>query len=191
MPLEVLLTAGRTTNYATQRSMICRIDTNETELRRGFIRHWQAARDGCDKAQARRRRLNPLASSHICQDCKNHVLRSHEQCPSARTGYVQCGTSLTDALEYRGSRDLHEVPTMDSDIERRRAVAEGLREQRELKRQAAELARNAAEESRVSAENGRRAVADEVSETVATLTTLLNRMQAVEALRRDARKDVP
>ena len=80
---------------------------------------------------------------------------------------------------------------MDSDIERRRAVAEGLREQRELERQAAELARNAAEESRVSAENGRRAVADEVSETVATLTTLLNRMQAVEALRRDARKDVP
>jgi membrane protein involved in colicin uptake len=77
---------------------------------------------------------------------------------------------------------------MDTEMERRRADAEAQRQQHELSRQAAERARNAAEESRVSAEHGRRAVAEEVSEIVATLTTLLNRMEAVEALRRDARK---
>jgi len=47
----------------------------------------------------------------------------------------------------------------------------------------------AAEESRVSAENGRRAIAGEVSETIATLKTLVTRMEAVEALRRDAKKE--
>ena len=78
---------------------------------------------------------------------------------------------------------------MDSQMERRHDDAEAVRQQHELQRQVAEHARNTAEESRVSAEHGRRAVADEVRETIATLTTLLNRMEAVEALRRDARND--
>ena len=78
---------------------------------------------------------------------------------------------------------------MDIDTERRRADAEDERQQNELTREAAERERVAAEESRVSAEDVRHAVADEVREAVATLTTLLTRMEAVEALRRDARKD--
>jgi hypothetical protein len=39
------------------------------------------------------------------------------------------------------------------------------------------------------AEDDRCAVAVEVSATIAALTTLLSRMEAVEALRREARKD--
>ena len=78
---------------------------------------------------------------------------------------------------------------MDSEIDRRRAEAEAMRQQHELERQAAERARDAAEASRVAAENGRRAVADEVSGTVEMLTTILNRMEAVEALRRDGRNE--
>ena len=69
--------------------------------------------------------------------------------------------------------------------------AEAVREQHELERQAAERARIAAEESRMSAESGRRVVAGEVNETIATLKTLVSRMEAVEALRRYARKDPP
>jgi hypothetical protein len=82
-----------------------------------------------------------------------------------------------------------EVKNMGIEMERRHADAEEVRQQHELQRQVAERARDTAEESRVSAEHGRRAVADEVRETIATLTTLLNRMEAVEALRRDARND--
>ena len=78
---------------------------------------------------------------------------------------------------------------MDSETERSRA--EATRQQHELDRQAAERAREAAEATRVAAENGRRTVVDEVSGTVETLATLLNRMEAVEALRRDARNDTP
>ena len=78
---------------------------------------------------------------------------------------------------------------MDSETERRRAEAEAVRQQRELERQTAEHARDAAEASRVAAENGRRALADDVSDTVETLTIILKRMEAVEALRRDARND--
>ena len=78
---------------------------------------------------------------------------------------------------------------MDIELERRRADAEVERQQHELTRQAAERARAAAEESRVSAEGDRRTVAVEVSATIAALTTLLSRMEAVEALRREARKD--
>ena len=77
---------------------------------------------------------------------------------------------------------------MDRETERLHADAEAVREQHELERQAAECARNAAEESRVSAESGRRVVAGEVSETIATLKTLLARMESVEALRRYARR---
>jgi hypothetical protein len=80
---------------------------------------------------------------------------------------------------------------MNSETERRRADAEALRQQQELDRQTAERARGAAEESRVAAENGRRVLADEVSGTVETLTTIVNRMEAVEALRRDTGKERP
>jgi hypothetical protein len=73
-------------------------------------------------------------------------------------------------------------------MEHRDAAAETLRQQHELERQAAENARNAAEESRATAETRRRAVSDEVNGTIATLTTLVDRMEIVEALRRDARK---
>ncbi len=80
---------------------------------------------------------------------------------------------------------------MDHEMERRHADAEAVRQQHEHVRQTAERARHTAEELRVSAEQGRRAAADELSETVATLTTILNRMESVEALRRDARKETP
>jgi hypothetical protein len=78
---------------------------------------------------------------------------------------------------------------MDIEMERRRASAEAERQHHELARQAAERERDDAEASRVAAEKGRRALAGEVRETVETLTTILDRMEAVEALRRDARKD--
>lgn len=73
------------------------------------------------------------------------------------------------------------------EIERSRAEAEALRQERELERQAAEQARRVAEESRAVAESQRRAVAGDVEETIKTLTTLLNRMEAVEELRRNLR----
>ena len=78
---------------------------------------------------------------------------------------------------------------MDIEMERRRANAEAERRQHELTRQTAERARVAAEESRASAEAGRRTIAAEVSGTIETLTTILTRMEAVEALRREAMKD--
>jgi hypothetical protein len=80
------------------------------------------------------------------------------------------------------------VTQMDSETERRRANAEAVRQQEERRRQAAETARNAAETARESAEAGRRAIASEVHGTITTLTTLVARMKAVEALRREARK---
>lgn len=79
---------------------------------------------------------------------------------------------------------------MNSEIDRGRAEAEAVRQQRELERQAAERARDAAEASRAVAEQGRRALVGEVSATVETLTTILKRMEAVEALRRDPRKEL-
>ena len=78
---------------------------------------------------------------------------------------------------------------MDSESEHGRARAEAVRQQRELERQTAERARDAAEASRMVAEKGRRALVGEVSATVETLTTILKRMEAVEALRRDPRDD--
>ena len=78
---------------------------------------------------------------------------------------------------------------MDIDNDRRGADAEAERQQHELARQTAERARAVAEELRVSAEHGRHAVVEEVGETIATLTTLLGRMEAVEALRREASRD--
>jgi predicted nucleic acid-binding Zn-ribbon protein len=73
-------------------------------------------------------------------------------------------------------------------MEHLHTAAEALRQQHELDRQAAENAREAAEASRVTAETQRRAVSDEVHGTIATLTTLVDRMEIVEALRRDARR---
>jgi hypothetical protein len=78
---------------------------------------------------------------------------------------------------------------MDNESGRRLVDAEAERQQHERDRQAAELARIAAEEARVAAESGRRVVAGEVSETVAALQSLLQRMEAVEALRRDVPKE--
>ena len=77
---------------------------------------------------------------------------------------------------------------MDTEMERRRGDAEARRQEHELAREAAERARNTAEASRVEAENSRRAAAHEVSETLTALTTLVARMEAVEALRRLATK---
>ena len=73
---------------------------------------------------------------------------------------------------------------METEMERRRADAESDREREELVRHANERARVAAEAARVNAEDGRRAVTEEVTETVKALKTLLNRMEAVEAMRR-------
>ena len=76
---------------------------------------------------------------------------------------------------------------MDIEVERARAEAELVRQQQELVRQATERARTAAEAARVAAEGGRRAVANEVNGTVATLTELVERMEAVEEKRRAGR----
>jgi hypothetical protein len=72
-------------------------------------------------------------------------------------------------------------------MERGSAAAESIRQQRELERQDAERARTAAEEMRAAAEDARRAVLGEVHATIAALTTLIERMEVVEALRRDSR----
>ena len=76
---------------------------------------------------------------------------------------------------------------MDLGQERLRAEAEDIRQQQELAREATERARVIAEDARVVAEDERLAAAIEVKETVAMLTTLLQRMEAVEALRRAGR----
>ena len=80
---------------------------------------------------------------------------------------------------------------MDSDTERQRDAAEADRQRQEHQRQTAESGRRAAERARESAELGRREVASEVHGTIATLTTLVGRMENVEALRREARKREP
>jgi len=69
------------------------------------------------------------------------------------------------------------------------AAAEAVRQRNEAERIAAETARAAAEASRSSAETGRRAVTHEFTLTIATLQALVGRMEAVEALRREASKD--
>ena len=80
---------------------------------------------------------------------------------------------------------------MDSDTERGRAAAEVVRQQQELERQAAEAARHDAERGREEAEVRRSEVIGEVHGTIATLTTLVSRMESVEALRREARRREP
>lgn len=73
------------------------------------------------------------------------------------------------------------------DTERERADAEATRQQLELARQSAERARVAAEDARARAEDGRRAASVEVAHTVATMTEILGRMEAVEQMRRASR----
>ena len=73
---------------------------------------------------------------------------------------------------------------MDTDAERSRTNAEVMRRQHEILRQTQESARVAAEEARVTAEERRLAAAREVRGTIATLTVLVERMEAVERSRR-------
>jgi methionine synthase I (cobalamin-dependent) len=82
------------------------------------------------------------------------------------------------------------------DLETERSEAELLRQQRESTRQsaelvraAAELARTAAEQARVDSEAVRRGAVSELGATVAALTTLLERMERVEAMRRSAGRE--
>ena len=84
----------------------------------------------------------------------------------------------------------------DLDLETKRVEAELLRQQRESSRQSAELvrtaaevARHAAEQARVEAEVLRRGTVTELGATVATMTTLIERMEQVEAMRRAADRD--
>ena len=71
--------------------------------------------------------------------------------------------------------------------ERLRAAAETARQQQEGVRQAQEVSRATAEEARGAAEDGRAAAFKEVSDTVADLTVLLERMEIVESMRRSGR----
>jgi hypothetical protein len=80
---------------------------------------------------------------------------------------------------------------MDADTERRCVAAESKREQSELARQDSERRRVTAEAERVQGEADRRAASTEVAQTVATLTELLTRMEAVEQLRRNLRSNPP
>jgi len=68
--------------------------------------------------------------------------------------------------------------------ERLRVDGEETRRRQETERQTQESARVAAEGARTLAEEGRVAVSKEVADTVTTLTALLNRMEAVEKMRR-------
>lgn len=85
----------------------------------------------------------------------------------------------------RGTTDGTEQPLA---AERLRTDAERVRQTQERLRQAQEDARENAEEARGIAEEGRLAAAKEVTATVATLRTLLDRMEEVETKRRTSRK---
>ena len=83
-----------------------------------------------------------------------------------------------------------------NDQEARRAEAELFRHERESSRQSAELARaaaeharNGAEQARSEAEVVRRGAVSELQATVAALTTLIERMEQVEAMRRAAGRE--
>ena len=78
---------------------------------------------------------------------------------------------------------------MDSEQERLRAEAETSRQLHELQRQGNERTRGIAEASRAAAEEMRRASTIEIVGTVDTLSTIVKRMEAVEALRREARRN--
>ena len=72
--------------------------------------------------------------------------------------------------------------------ERQRIEAERVRQTQETVRQAQEATRAQAEADRVSAEAARLTAATEVDATIAAFRTLLERMEAVEAMRRASRK---
>jgi ribosome recycling factor len=81
-----------------------------------------------------------------------------------------------------------------TDAERRQQLAEALREAAERmrlsaeeRRAAAEHARVTAEEERTEAERVRKAALDAVNETAGELAAILDRMKAVEKLRRTRR----
>ena len=82
------------------------------------------------------------------------------------------------------------------DPEVRRVEAERLRHERESSRQSAELARAAAERARTAAEQARvdgeavrRGAVSELQSTATALTTLIERMEKVEAMRRAGREN--
>ena len=70
--------------------------------------------------------------------------------------------------------------------ERLRIDGEKTRRRQETERQTQERTRIAAEGARAVAEEGCIAVSKEVVDTVATLTALLDRMEAVEKMRRSS-----
>ena len=81
-----------------------------------------------------------------------------------------------------------------TDVGGRQQLAEALREAAERvrlsaeeRRAAAERARVTAEEERIDADVARKAALEAVNETAAELTAILNRMKAVEKLRRKSR----
>jgi hypothetical protein len=78
---------------------------------------------------------------------------------------------------------------MDKNVQLAPADAEARRQESERVREESERRRVAAEAARVGAEEGRRLAATEMAQTVATLTELLSRMEAVEQMRRSARRD--
>ena len=78
----------------------------------------------------------------------------------------------------------HDPEARRTEAERLRHERESSRQSAELARAAAELARTAAEQTRVDAETIRRGAVSELQETAAALTTLMERMEKVEAMRR-------
>ncbi len=81
----------------------------------------------------------------------------------------------------------HMEMDMNTDWAERRRAKERISQQHELARETSERARAAAEQARAVAEAGRRAAANDLRGTVAMMTALLDRMQAVEEMRRAAR----
>ena len=74
------------------------------------------------------------------------------------------------------------------DSEAQRAEAELVRQQYEVERQSSERSRFAAEQKRIEAEELRRGAVNELGATVAVVTALVERMELVEMMRRDASK---
>ena len=81
---------------------------------------------------------------------------------------------------------IHDLETQRTEAELLRQQLEASRQSAELVRTAAEHERNAAEQVRVNAEEVRRGAVVEIGATVAALTTLIERMEKVEAMRRSA-----
>ena len=84
----------------------------------------------------------------------------------------------------------HDLEANRVEAEQFRQQGESARQSAELERTAAELARHAAEQARVEAEAVRRGAVSELGDTVAALTSLIDRMEHVEAMRRAAGRDI-